>query len=80
MRALVDVEDREPDADFAPRRTIQRAHPFAMPGRLNLDDVGAEIREQQRSIRAVVEVGEIEHPDVVERANWHEAPLGARRS
>jgi hypothetical protein len=25
-------------------------------------------------------VGEIEHPDIVERANWHEAPLGARRS
>ena len=49
-----------------------------MPRRLNLDHVGAEVREQQRSIRAVIEVGEIEHADVVERANWHEAPLGAR--
>jgi hypothetical protein len=40
-----------------------------MAGRLDLHHVCAEIGEHQRYVRSSVEMGEVEHPNVVERAN-----------
>jgi hypothetical protein len=54
----------------------ERRHPprLLAAGRLDLDDVGAEVREQQAAARSGLEPRELEHPHAVETVGHHRPP------
>ena len=69
-------------ADVGPSEGVVAAHRAHAPhrvagGRLDLDDVGAEIAEDRADERCGVERRELQHPDAVERAERVGHPRGA---
>jgi len=65
--ALVAVEELEVDVSAVRER--QRPHPVAAARVLDLDDVGAEVRQEERRVRAGEKARHVEHTHAVKRSH-----------